>query len=123
MCSLTEVVQGEILRQPFFPASRGILKVTQIVCTVQQTCAYTWNGPSSFVNRIRYQNIHVVNVRQIFLLGLGVCLITQESQGQLTHGNAIVDAAAVIKRIYSHSCAVLIEGLLGGCVPQVLSFF
>ena len=79
MCSLTEVVQGEILRQPFFPASRGILKVTQIVCTVQQTCAYTWNGPSSFVNRIRYQNIHVVNVRQIFLLGLGVCLITQES--------------------------------------------
>ena len=63
------------------------------------------------------------NVRQMFPLHPGICLITEETYGQTTHDNAILGYAAVLKRIFSRRCGVLIEGPLGDCVTQVLSFF
>ena len=39
--------------------------------------------PKLLVNLIHYQNIHVINVQLMFPLCQGVCLITQETQGQL----------------------------------------
>ena len=78
---------------------------------------------SRFVNLIRYQNIHVVNVQRMFPLRQGVCLITQETWRRLTHGNAILAYATILKRIFSRRCGVFIEGHLGSCVTQALLLF
>ena len=97
--------------------------MTQILATLQQNGAYSCSSLSSFVNQIRYQNSHVVNLRRMFPLCQGFCLIPQKSEGQLTRGHVILAYAAVLKRIFSRRCAVLIEGLLRGCVIQLLSLF
>ena len=53
--------------------------MTQIFATLQQIGAYGYTGLSRFVSQIRYHNIHELNVRQMFQLCEGVCLITQET--------------------------------------------
>ena len=53
--------------------------MTQIFATLQPNGAKTSTGLSSFANQIRYQNIHVVNVRRMFPLHQGICLITQKT--------------------------------------------
>ena len=97
--------------------------MTHILATLQQNGTYSCSGLSSFINPTRYQNNHVVNVQQMFPLRQGVCLISEKMEGQLTHRNAILTYAPFLKRIISRSCAVLIEGPLGGCVILVVSFF
>ena len=77
--------------------------------------------PKLLVNLIQYQNIHVINVQLMFPLCQGVYLITQDTEGQLNHRNAILAYAAVLKQIISFRCNVLIEGPLGECVTEVLS--
>ena len=57
----------------------------------------------------------------MFPLCQGVYLITQDTEGQLNHRNAILAYAAVLKQIISFRCNVLIEGPLGECVTEVLS--
>ena len=111
-----------MLRQSFLPPSRGILTMTQILATLQQNGAYSCSSLSSFVNQIRYQNSHVVNLRRMFPLCQGFCLIPQKSEGQLTRGHVILAYAAVLKWIFSRRCAVLIEGPLGNCYTGAVTF-
>ena len=53
--------------------------MTQILATLLQNGGDSPISLKSIVNHIQYQNIHVVNVRRMFPLRQGICLIPHET--------------------------------------------